>query len=193
MNEEDLNRFLAWLDPDRDKAALKYEEIRRNLIGIINRRNGPNPGELADKAFDRVIEHLPKIIETYTGEPAKYIIRVAINLCHDERKRLENFAPLPDPNKKISPHTSPGEDDEKREREQLHQCLEVCLGKLPTGKRDLILDYYAKKGREKIENRQRIADYLGISLNALAIRVLRIRETLEACILECLQAENFAK
>ncbi|MGH9839998.1 MAG: RNA polymerase sigma factor [Blastocatellia bacterium] len=193
MNEEDLNRFLAWLDPDRDKAALRYEEIRRNLIGILNRRSGPNPGELADKAFDRVINHLPKIIETYEGEPAKYIVRVAINLCHDERKRLENLEPLSDPNKKNSPRSSPREDDEKQERERLHQCLEACLGKLPEGKRDLILDYYAKKGKEKIENRQRVADYLGISLNALAIRVLRIRETLEACLLECLKDEKFAK
>jgi RNA polymerase sigma factor (sigma-70 family) len=193
MNEEDWNRFLAWLDPDREQAALNYEEIRNNLIRILNRRGCPNANDLADRAFDRVMLHLPKFIETYNGPPAKYIIRVAINLCADERKRIGIVDPIPRPNTKNDPRVTPRQEDDKRELERRHRCLETCLGKLPDGKRQLILDYYTGKGREKIENRQRIADYLGISLNALAIRVLRIRESLETCILECLQPENFAK
>jgi RNA polymerase sigma factor (sigma-70 family) len=193
MKEVDLNRFLAWLDPDHDQAALNYEEIRNNLIRILSRRGCPNASDLADKAFDRVILHLPKFVGTYDGPPSKYIIRVAINLCSDERSRLGKQDTLPNPNTKNAPVVTPKQEEEKWERERRHQCLEACLQKLPDGKRELILDYYQKQGAEKIANRQRLAEYLGISLNALAIRVLRIRESLEACILECLQAKNYSK
>jgi|SRR5215510_2254926 len=186
MNEEDWNCFLAWLGPDHDKAGLKYENIRRNLIRILVRRGCPDAEELADKAFDRVVEHLSHIIDCYTGEPAKYIIRVAINLCHEHRKKFDIPAPLPASAAKNSPRCSPKDDDEKWERERIHQCLEECLMKLPGGHQALILDYYSKDKKEKIENRKRIAETLGISLNAMAIRVLRIRERLEACLNECL-------
>ena len=118
---------------------------------------------------------------------------MAINLCSDELARLGKQDSLPKPNTKDDPRVTPKHEEEMWERERQHHCLETCMQKLHDGKRELILDYYQKKGAEKIANRQRMAEYLGISLNALAIRVLRIREGLEVCILECLQAENFSK
>jgi hypothetical protein len=33
MNMDDFDRFLAWLDPNRDEAGRRYEEIRRRLAG----------------------------------------------------------------------------------------------------------------------------------------------------------------
>src|SRR5262249_26738102 len=187
MNEEDWNRFLAWLNPDHDKAGLKYEDIRRNLIRILGRRGSLDAEELADKAFDRVIEHLPNIIDTYTGEPAKYIVRVAINLCHEHQKKPH---PMPESDIKKPPRYSPKNNDEKWNRERLHHCLDECLKKLHDAQRELILDYYSKDKKEKIENRKRIAVYLGISLNALAIRVFRIRDALESCLKDCLEDEK---
>ena len=184
MNEEDWNRFLAWLNPDHDKAGLKYEDIRRNLIRILGRRGSLDAEELADKAFDRVIEHLPNIIETYIGEPAKYIIRVAINLYYERQKKPH---PIAESEVKNSTRYSSKNNDENWSRERLHHCLDECLKELPDSQRELILDYYSKDKKQKIENRKRIAVYLGVSLNALALRVLRIRDTLESCLNDCLE------
>ena len=42
----------------------------------------------------------------------------------------------------------------------------------------LIVEYYRDTGRQKIERRRALADRLGISMNALAIRASRIRDAL---------------
>ena len=52
---------------------------------------------------------------------------------------------------------------------------------------NLILRYYEGEGREKIDNRLELAAKLKIPLNALRIRVHRIKRTLEDCIAECLE------
>ena len=66
-------------------------------------------------------------------------------------------------------------------------CLDQCLDELGVESRDLILSYYEGQGRAKIDNRQILADKLQIPLNALRIRVHRIKRTLENCLAECLQ------
>ena len=61
-----------------------------------------------------------------------------------------------------------------------------CLNELPTESNQLILQYYEDERRVKINNRQAMADRLGIPLNALRSRVQRIRDKLEQCITHCL-------
>jgi DNA-directed RNA polymerase specialized sigma24 family protein len=66
------------------------------------------------------------------------------------------------------------------------KCFARCLNDLPDESRQLILQYYEDDKREKINNRQVIADRLGIPLNALRSRVQRLRDRLERCITDCL-------
>jgi RNA polymerase sigma factor (sigma-70 family) len=178
MTQEDWNRFLLWLDADAEKAAIKYEDLRQNLTRVLTRRGCPDPEAIVDEAFDRVIDRLPKIINAYEGDAAKYIVRVAVNLCYQRRKTLPITIPIPSQNSIL-----PSADDaESQDRERVYAKLEECLKKLSDGQRELILDYYSENKKEKIEHRKHIADYLGISMNALAIRVLRIRERLQNCL-----------
>ena len=51
----------------------------------------------------------------------------------------------------------------------------------------MITGYYQGERRTKIENRQRLAQWLQLSENALRIRTLRIRDELETCIQECMK------
>lgn len=67
-------------------------------------------------------------------------------------------------------------------------CFDRCLEALGDESRKLILRYYEGQGRLKIDNRQELADKLQIPLNALRIRVHRLKRTLETCIAECLKA-----
>ena len=64
------------------------------------------------------------------------------------------------------------------------EILQSCLERLPDEQRALLLDYHQGDGRERIENRRRIARRLDVPLNALRIRVHRIRTKLEECVHE---------
>ena len=74
------------------------------------------------------------------------------------------------------PAPSPLEDDEPSD-ERL-DCLRRCLQQLPADQRDLVLRYH--QGENNIRNRQALADQIGIPMNALRIRVHRVRRKLEA-------------
>jgi hypothetical protein len=61
--------------------------------------------------------------------------------------------------------------------------LEACLDTLAKADAALILDYYGADGSARIRLRQQLADSLGLSLNALRNRALRLRGKLEECAL----------
>jgi RNA polymerase sigma factor (sigma-70 family) len=74
---------------------------------------------------------------------------------------------------------------ERKTIEQRIECLEKCLSKLPPETRALVVSYYEGEEAAKINNRKRMAEALGISLNSLRTRTHRIREKLEECIIHC--------
>jgi RNA polymerase sigma factor (sigma-70 family) len=167
--------LLGWLNPDRELAAAKYEDIRRRLITIFTCRNCAEAEELADETFDRVMRKVPDISRTYVGDPAPYFYGVAhkIHLEYLRKKRR----PLP---------PAPSREPEEEEPETAYDCLEECIGKLTPNERELVLQYYREEKRAKIDHRKQLAEGLGIGLNALRIRAYRIRAVLQKCVRECL-------
>ena len=65
-------------------------------------------------------------------------------------------------------------------------CLRSCLRTLSSDSRELILQYYQGEKSEKIQNRKRLMERLGIPVNTLRMRTLRLRERLQGCVEECL-------
>jgi DNA-directed RNA polymerase specialized sigma24 family protein len=59
--------------------------------------------------------------------------------------------------------------------EQDYDYLQRCLAELPPEDRQLIEAYYQHDKHEKIEHRKRLAEELGMGMNALRIRACRIR------------------
>ncbi|PYS44539.1 MAG: hypothetical protein DMF71_03225 [Acidobacteria bacterium] len=174
LQQEDLDRLLAWLDSDPERAGLIYEKIRRRLITILASRHCSVPEELADETIDRVARRIEDIRDTYAGEKALYFLGVMNNVHHEYLKRPA----LPPP--------PSADEDEGAGKEATHLCLDKCLDKLPPHARRLIEQYYAENKRAKIDLRKRLATEFGISLNILRLRALRIREKLQVCIEECL-------
>jgi DNA-directed RNA polymerase specialized sigma24 family protein len=172
----DFERFLGWLNPDRDKAGQKYEEIRRGLIEIFTCRGCIVPEDLADKTIDRVAERIQQAAYSYAGEPALYFYKVA-HYIHLETYR-DNPSLVPPP---------PLESSLKDEK--IHVCLDHCLEMLSTKSRDLVLGYYQEEECAKIMQRKQLALRLNIPLNALRIRAHRIRQVLQACVFQCLEQE----
>jgi DNA-directed RNA polymerase specialized sigma24 family protein len=174
LTAESFEDLLAWLNPDRELAGHKYEEIRTRLIKIFACRGCYEPEDLADETINRVINKLSEIEPTFIGEQARYFYGVA-NKVHLEYLRRKPIPRLPVPIN-IS---------EETERE--YQCLDRCVGKLTEENRELVLQYYQEDKRAKIENRKHLAARFGIALNALRIRAHRIRTSLQDCIRKCLQ------
>lgn len=173
--------MLRWLDEDREHAARKYETIRRRLIKVFASRGCGEAEDLADQTINRVTLKVAEISATYTGDPALYFYGVARKVLL-ERIRPNRTGPPPPP----APVS--GAEEENR-----YDCLEKCLDALPAGNRHLVVEYYRDTKRAKIDNRRRVAEELGIALNALRIRALRIRKQLQKCVLECLDEKLNSK
>jgi DNA-directed RNA polymerase specialized sigma24 family protein len=65
-------------------------------------------------------------------------------------------------------------------------CLERCLDELAPEDRSLVLAYEEGEKQARIQNRRRLAAELGITINALRIKVYRLHQQLEKCIELCL-------
>ncbi len=165
--------FLAWLNPDREEAGRKYEDIRHRLIKIFVSRGCSCPEDLADETINRVIVKVPEIRESYHGDPGRYFGGVARNVHHEFARR--RMAVPPQPN---------SEPAASQEREL--DCLEECLGEVRAVGRAMILRYYEGEKGARIRIRNDMAQEMGIDPNALRIRVHRIRTGLQNCVGDCL-------
>jgi DNA-directed RNA polymerase specialized sigma24 family protein len=171
LTQELFDALLDWLDPKREEAGVKYEQIRVRLIKIFTCRGCVEPEDLADETINRVSKKLPEIQSSYEGDPIRYFYGVA-NKVHLESIRRR---PLPTP--------PPNESFDEKEKE--FECLERCIEKLRPEHRGLVLEYYQEEKRTKIDRRKQLADQLGIALNALRIRAHRIRGSLYECVRNC--------
>ncbi len=175
LNREDFDRLLSWLDPDPDRAGVIYEKIRWRLIAILASRGCSIPEELADETIDRVARRVIDIHDAYTGDKSIYFLGVMNNVHHEFLRRP------------ALPKSTLVDVDDVATREATHLCLNKCLERLAPYSRSLIETYYAENKRRKIDLRKRIAAELGISINTLRLRALRIREKLQVCIERCLE------
>jgi RNA polymerase sigma factor (sigma-70 family) len=175
LTQEAFDRLLLWLNPDREQAGKRYEQIRLRLIKIFACRGCGEPEDLADETINRVIRRLPEIKERYEGDPALYFYGVAQKVHLEYMKRK----PVP---RDLPPQSARSEEDE-----QEYECLERCMEKLTPQNRELVIQYYQDEKRVKVDNRRELAERLGIALNAVRIRAHRIRATLHECVRECLE------
>ena len=171
--------MLDWLDPDRERAGERYEEIRRKLIKISVWRQCHEGEEVADETINRVSHRVKDIAPTWVGDPALFFHGVLKNVC---RERRRDVTPIPDP---LTPPPEPNED-------RIHDCLDKCLQELSRDDRELILKYYEREKRAKIELRKELADARKMTLNTLRMKVHRINAKLEECIIACLNESSEA-
>jgi DNA-directed RNA polymerase specialized sigma24 family protein len=169
-----FDALLAWLDPDREVAAQKYETIRAGLIRIFVAKGLNGAEDLADDSITRVVKRLPEIRDSYVGDPAAYFHGVARNVLR------ESYRP-----KEIPTDVSPIAHIRTTNRSDEYECLMRCLKFLTPDKRDLILDYHVYEGHDKIEQHKIMAEELGISKGALRLRAHHIRGALEKCVQQC--------
>lgn len=175
LSQEAFDALLDWLDSDRERAGIKYEEIRRRLIVIFTGRGCSEPEDLADETINRVTSKLNEIGKEFQGDRSRYFFGVANKVYLEFLRRKPPQAP-------------PLSTDDSKRVELEFRCLERCIENLSSENRELLLQYYGAEGRSKIEQRKILADKLGIAPNALRIRAYRIRLSLQECVEKCVES-----
>lgn len=183
--DDNFEPLLTWLDPDREKAGRKYEEIRHSLIMIFELRGCFDAEDLADETITRVLGKVPELAKNYEGNPALYFYGVARRLTYEVSRRQQTRVEIEDPEKLRAPDVN----DPPEERDAEYECLDQCLAELPPAERELILLYY-QQDQPTIAYRRELARRLGLEPNALRVKVHRIRATVNACINKCLTKET---
>jgi DNA-directed RNA polymerase specialized sigma24 family protein len=172
-SEDAFEKLLSWLDSDREEAGRKYTRIHLRIIRIFSAKGCCDAEEIADETFNVVSRKIDWLIANYVGDPALYFMGVARKLYQEWMKRRIPQPPLPDA---ASPEV-------ERECFCLEQCMEEVLS---SDERTLALRYHPPERKQTIPERKRLAEELGITVNALRIRVHHIKARLEPCITACL-------
>jgi DNA-directed RNA polymerase specialized sigma24 family protein len=175
---EAWNKFLTLLDADAERAGEKYWNIQKKLITFFECRRCMEAERLADVSLNRVIRRY------FEGENFKslmgYVYGVAkivfLESLAEQRQRQavqDHLTRAGEPTSE--PAGADGDDD-------LQVCFDACMAELQSGDRKFIKEYYEELRRKKIDKRKSMAEELGISPNAVALRAFHIRERLKKCI-----------
>lgn len=177
ITQDGFDKLLRWLHPDRDTAGEIYARIEIKVIRIFSSRGCCNAEDLADKTCNVVITKIDWLIENYKGDPALYFYGVAKKIYLESIKR------------KPPPPIPPPPDPEPDELVRVRSYLDDCLNQMSSADRDTVIRYHEGEKGEKIRNRQKLAEELKISRNALRIKICHLHARLRECI-ERLQRVN---
>jgi len=192
FQKKDFDTLLDWLDSNKKEAGLKYENIRQKLLKFFEWRGCFDVEECTDQTFDRVMSKIAEGEEIRTQNQYLYFLGVARNVLLEYWKKQKKKSASID---EVPSSQMPSIDPDKIENDQFGEeiwqkrlgCMKRCLQTLPEEKRVMITGYYQGERRIKIENRQKLAQGLQLSENALRIRTHRIRDELETCIEGCMK------
>jgi DNA-directed RNA polymerase specialized sigma24 family protein len=179
LTQDAFDRLLIAFGGDRESGSEKYLEIRGNLTRFFEWRGCPFPEDHADETMNRVAKKVAEGEEILN--PAGYAMGVARLLLLEIVKGRQ---------REQSALTEIGRENEAYEAEDDGEgrltCLRNCLQTLSPDNRDLILQYYQGEKSEKIQNRKKLMERLGVPVNTLRLRDLRLRERLQGCVEECI-------
>lgn len=176
LTREAFDALLRWLDPDPERGAQRYEEVRRRLIRFFTCRRCAAAEDLTDETMNRVARRAHEGLEI-DGKSVPYLYGVAQNVYLEYIRKKPPVPPPPPPR--------PSEEVERE-----HACLEQCLERLRPRSRELIREFYTEDKQAKIEHRKRLAESLGMTPNALRIQAHRIRGVLLECVKQCLSMDE---
>lgn len=173
LSRDALEGLLLALGDDRNEAGRKYELLRTKLINLFAWQRDDTPEESADETLNRLARRLLQ------GEPVEkidsYALGIARMLLKETARRRERHAIALREIQILRPGEGTGE--------ETAQALESCLAELSAPTRDLIARYYGG-------DRTALARDLGLSMNALRTRALRIRRRLYVSVTQRLERGN---
>ena len=182
LTRENLDKFLARLDPDRERAGEKYQTLRHKLVKLFEWRRASCAEDLADQTIDRVIG---KLSDVEIHDVSLYVLGVGRNVLKESTR--DTFPDkLPAEALLVRPYEDQRDGVERFKLERRLECLEKCMRTLPEKERSIITGYYREGKSEQIRCRREMAEQFGLSLGALRVQAHRIRGKLATCVDRCL-------
>ena len=176
LTPEAFGKFLRWLSVDDELAVREYQRIRTKLTRFFIHKGCTDADDLFDKTVDIVVGKVESGAQY--SNPLTYCYGVARNVWYEDTRERKTVA--------IEFDVVSFEHPDPKVREQELQCLERCLTQLPPGDREIIVQYHAGQGRDRIEARRALALGMG-GTNVLRIRMCRIRKELRICVVACIK------
>jgi DNA-directed RNA polymerase specialized sigma24 family protein len=180
LTQQAFDSLLAYLGPDRNTAAQKYIDFRRNLVRFFEWRGCSAPEDYADEVMNRGAKRIAEGEDI--RDPAMYLVGIARIFLLENRHQHAREQPVSEV--LVQSKTTPYEIE--YDRDQRVVCLRRCLQQVSPEGRQLILLYYEGDKSEKINNRKKLMERLKIPANTLRARALRIRERLQSCVEQCM-------
>jgi DNA-directed RNA polymerase specialized sigma24 family protein len=171
VTRESFEAFLRWLCPKEDGGA-EYERLRFRLTTFFAARNCRFPEDLADETINRVIV---KINEQTVEKKLAFCYGVAKNVFLESLRKEKNHVNIDDLEIAAKP----------LEPQFESECLEKCLSELSIENRTLIIDYFSENKTAKITLREKLSENLGITQTNLRMKIVRIKQKLKNCLVEC--------
>jgi DNA-directed RNA polymerase specialized sigma24 family protein len=179
LTQEAFEKLLLSFAADRDTGGKKYLEIRSNLTRFFEWRGCPFPEDHADETINRIAKRVAE--GEQIQNPSGYAMGVARLLVLEIIKgRQREQVALNEITTSSSEAYADANDGECR-----IDCLRNCLQGLSTENRLLITEYYEGEKGDKIQNRKKLVEKLGIPVNTLRMRALRLRDRLQTCVEDC--------
>lgn len=175
VNAHAFTALLHFLCPDDpDEASRKYLRLQQKLAGYFHLKGMSDPIRDADDAMDRAGK---KILEgVVVPDIDRFCMGIARNIVLERlrnQKREESafFQFLED------------SQNDQSDVDRITNLMKPCFEKLPPDDRDLLSSYCkipAELSRAK--HRRQIAEKRGTTVEALRIRVMRLRHDLADCV-----------
>lgn len=185
LNQEAFDALLVRLHPDRDQSGAAYETLRNKLLKFFDWRGCHSTADHADEVINRVARRIQEG-EQIRDLPSYFLGTARLLLLEIHRR------PKPEQIDADRVPSPPIEAERREIEDERFRCLEECLGELTNESRQLISEYYERHASKK-SGRARLGERLGIPMNALRIRVHRVRIRLEECVGTCLKRTDAEK
>lgn len=177
MNSEDFTRFLELLasTSGNEDGASCYIRLHRKLEGFFTLRGIRGTAGAADAVIDIAVR---KIAEgTPVPDAWKYCMGIARNVAKDllrrERRETESFLKF----------LEDLDNDSTEQVDRITHVLKPCFEQLADDDKALLVAYCRiMQGRARAERRRELAAVMKMTVQAVRMRVNRLRKTLTDCV-----------
>jgi len=178
LSEVAFSRLLARLNADPALAGEEYEKLRTRLIYFFERKGCRIAAELGDETINRIARkieegHEIRDMYKYSSGVARLVLK---EHWDDPRREWEEL------DEQLSPK---GGDKREIDEDQI-ECMKNCMHSLSVEERELIIKNCTTNKMGKME----MASALGLTINALRLRVFRIRTRLHDCYEKCIGSNS---
>ena len=169
----DYEKLFALLEPATPSADAGFRICRLKLVKFFAWRRAADPSNLADETIVRLLRRVAQGHVIASAKPYNYVYGIADKVFKEQcrtRKKDDLIATALAEYRVPQVLTSGVPDD----------CQQSCLKRLSANHRELLERYYIDH-----ENREVIAAEHEMSINALRLKIYRIKQVFLRCCEEC--------